>query len=98
MITQATWPKYHMVQTLIRERSPLAFHIPCFWQSLNQVETNAVDSVHGTVFLWFIQNVYTFLSASTHLWSTLKESLVINIGRNRILKRSDHPEQKQQRT
>ena len=59
--------KYHSVQTLIRERSSLAFYISCFGHSLNLVGNNAMDSVPMALyFFWFIQNVYTFLSASTH--------------------------------
>ena len=68
--------KYRSVQTLIRERSPLAFYIPCFGHSLNLVGINAVDSVPKALdFFGFIQNVYTFLSASTHHWSILKDYL-----------------------
>ena len=68
--------KYHSVQTLIRERSPLAFYISCFGHSLNLVGTNAVDSVPMALdFFGFIQNVYTLLSASTHRWSIFEDYL-----------------------
>ena len=68
--------KYHSVQTLIRERSPLAFYIPCFGHSLNLVGINAVDSVPMALgFFSLIQNMYTFLSASTHRWSILKDNM-----------------------
>ena len=75
--------KYHSVQVLVRKCNPLAVYIPCFGHSLNLVGTEVVNKVpQATAFFGFIQNLYTFLSASTHRWAIMKHHL----GGNLVLK------------
>ena len=71
--------KYNGVQSLIREVNHRAVYIPCMAHSLNLSGVCAASScTDATSFFAFVQNVYVFLSASTHRWNALKEVLEEN--------------------
>jgi len=68
--------KYTGMQARLRDVNPFAFYIPCTTHSLNLVGVSAADCcVVAVSFFGFVQQLYTFFSASTHRWSVLKESL-----------------------
>ncbi|KAI6660624.1 Zinc finger MYM-type protein 1-like [Oopsacas minuta] len=68
--------KYNGMQKKILEHAPLAIYLQCSLHSLNLVGQAAVSSVdRATIFFSFIQNVYTFLAASTHRWKVLTDHL-----------------------
>ena len=64
------------MQAKLRAVNPLAFYIPCTTHSLNLVGLSAVDCCIDAVSCFgFVQELYTFFSASTHRWSILTECL-----------------------
>ncbi|OXA48856.1 52 kDa repressor of the inhibitor of the protein kinase [Folsomia candida] len=66
--------KYRGVQARIHEINPLASFIPCAAHSLNLVGQHAASSfLAGKLILGQIQNLFTFFSASTSRWATLKK-------------------------
>lgn len=68
--------RYSGMQARLRAINPLAFYIPCTTHSLNLVGLSAVDCCTDAVsFFGFVQQLYTFFSASTHRWSILSDCL-----------------------
>ena len=74
--------KYNGVQSLIKGVNHLAVYVPCMAHSLNLsgvcAASSCTDHTDATLFFAFMQNLYVFLSASTHRWNTLKEVLEEN--------------------
>jgi len=71
--------KYNGVQSLIKEVYHRAVYVPCMAHPLNLCGVCAASScTDATVFFAFVQNIYVFLSASTHRWNALKEVLEEN--------------------
>jgi len=69
---------YSGLQARIREVAPLADFIPCSAHSLNLIGSYAASCCkEANSFFCFIQNVYTFFSASTHRWDLLKVNLTL---------------------
>lgn len=76
--------KYGGLQARIKAHAPKAFYIPCASHSLNLVGNCAADSCFEAVcYFQFVQNLFTFFSASTQRWNTLANV----VGKNRTLKR-----------
>lgn len=68
--------RYSGMQARLRAINPLAFYIPCTTHSLNLVGLSAVDCCTDVVnFFGFVQQLYTFFSASTRRWSVLSDCL-----------------------
>lgn len=66
---------YSGLQARIREISPLADFVPCSAHSLNFIGSCAASCrKEANSFFNFVQNIYTFFSASTHRWNLLKVS------------------------
>lgn len=64
--------KYSGLQARIKQHSEEADYIPCANHSLNLVGNCAAESCTMAVaYFNFVQNLYAFLSASTHRWETL---------------------------
>ena len=71
--------KYNSVQSLIKEVNQPAVYVPCMAHSLNLSGVCAASScTDATSFFAFVQNIYVFLSASTHRWKALKDVLEEN--------------------
>ena len=61
--------KYNRLQALIKEKTQFAEYIPCFAHSLNLVGKFPAEYCTEAVRIFtFVENIYTFLSASTHWW------------------------------
>ena len=68
--------KYNGLQAIIKERCRFAEYIPCFAHSLNLVGKFAAECCPEAVkFFAFVENIYTFFSASTHRWGLLAKAL-----------------------
>ena len=68
--------KYAGMQAHICNINQFAVYVPCAAHSLNLVAKFAVDSCQGALlYFTFIQNLYSFFSASTYRWSILKKAL-----------------------
>jgi len=82
---------YSGLQARIREVAPLADFIPCSAHSLNLIGSYAASCCkEANSFFCFIQNVYTFFSASTHRWDLLKINLTLkNLSETRWSARYD---------
>jgi len=82
---------YSGLQARIREIAPLADFIPCSAHSLNLIGSYAASCCkEANSFFCFIQNVYTFFSASTHRWDLLKINLTLkNLSETRWSARYD---------
>ena len=71
--------KYNGVQSLIKGVNHRSVYVQCMVYSLNLSGVCAASScTDATLFFAFVQNLYVFLSASTHRWNTLKEVLEEN--------------------
>ncbi|KAE9521331.1 hypothetical protein AGLY_018274, partial [Aphis glycines] len=80
---------YSGLQARFREVAPLADFILCSAHSLNLIGSYAASCCkEANYFFCFIQNVYTFFSASTHRWDLLKVNLTLkNLSKTRWLTR-----------
>ena len=68
--------KYNGMQAIILEKCQFAAFIPCAAHSLNLVGKCAAECCPGAVsFFDFMNQLYTYFSASTHRWRVLKEAL-----------------------
>ena len=68
--------KYTGLQARIRVKNTLADYIPCFAHSVNLVGHSVVDNNSpASKFFELVENVYFFLSASTHRWKHLVNAL-----------------------
>ena len=68
--------RYNGMQAILRERNSLAVFIPCSSHSLNLVGQAAVDSCRSAVaFFDFVQELYTFFTASTSRYELLNTKL-----------------------
>jgi hypothetical protein len=78
--------KYNGVQSLIKEVNQRAVFVPCMAHSLNLSGVCAASScTDATSFFAFVQNIYVFLSASTHRWNALKVVLEENTSTKTLL-------------
>lgn len=68
---------YGGLQAKILEESPTAFYVPCSNHSLNLVGNNAAECCrYALSYFDFVQNLYTFFSASTYRWEMLKSHIL----------------------
>ena len=68
--------KYRGLQSRIKEKSQFAEYVPCFAHSLNLVGKCAAECCPEAARLFtFVENIYTFFSASTHRWGLLTNAL-----------------------
>lgn len=80
---------YAGLQAKIKNFNSLADFVPCSAHSLNLVGTNAATCCkEANLFFGFVQNLYSFFSASTHRWNLLKVSLK-NLSETRWSARDD---------
>ena len=69
---------YSRLQARIKEINPLMEYVPCSAHSLNLVGTCTAECCKAAVrFFYPLQQMYNFLSASTHRWELLKSKLEI---------------------
>ncbi|CAI6371600.1 unnamed protein product [Macrosiphum euphorbiae] len=67
---------YSGLQARIKLINPLAKFVPCSAHSLNLVGQNAASCCREAIhFFNFLQNLYTFFSASTYRWQILNSSI-----------------------
>jgi len=67
---------YSGLQARIKLINPLAKFVPCSAHSLNLVGQNAASCCNEAIhFFNFLQNLYTFFSASTYRWQILNSSI-----------------------
>ena len=68
--------KYSGIQAIIRLQCNLAEYVPCTAHSLNLVGQSAVGCFTLAIgFFMFLQDLYSFFSASTHRWKVLMNQL-----------------------
>lgn len=68
--------KYSGLQARIKEINMYAEYIPCLAHSLNLVAKCAAECcTEASSFFNFVDNLYTFFSASTHRWGLLTNAL-----------------------
>lgn len=80
--------KYCGLQARIKEINKYAEYIPCLAHSLNLVAKCAADCcTEALLFFDFVENLYTFFSASTYRWSRLTNALKDSTSKIPILKR-----------
>ena len=80
--------KYIGLQARIKKINKYAEYIPCLAHSLNLVAKCAADCcTEALLFFDFIENLYTFFSASTYRWSRLTNALKDTTSKIPILKR-----------
>ncbi|XP_065645755.1 zinc finger MYM-type protein 1-like [Hydra vulgaris] len=67
--------KYSGLQARLKERSELAFYIPCAGHSLNLVGQCSVNECINSInYFGVLQSLYSFFVASTHRWDLLKRN------------------------
>ncbi|XP_065645747.1 zinc finger MYM-type protein 1-like [Hydra vulgaris] len=65
--------KYSGLQARLKERSELAFYIPCAGHSLNLVgQCSVSECINSINYYGVLQSLYSFFVASTHRWDLLK--------------------------
>ncbi|XP_065665418.1 uncharacterized protein LOC136086852 [Hydra vulgaris] len=65
--------KYSGLQARLKDRSELAFYIPCAGHSLNLVEQCSVsECINSINYFGVLQSLYSFFVASTQRWDLLK--------------------------
>ncbi|XP_065662667.1 zinc finger MYM-type protein 1-like [Hydra vulgaris] len=65
--------KYSGLQARLKERSELAFYIPCAGHSLNLVgQCSVSECINSINYFGVLQSLYSFFVASTHRWDLLK--------------------------
>ncbi|XP_050509357.1 zinc finger MYM-type protein 1-like [Diabrotica virgifera virgifera] len=68
--------KYSELQARIKNHNKLAEYVPCSGHSLNLVGSLAAEfCLSATSFFIFVQELYTFFSASTYRWKILTDNL-----------------------
>lgn len=68
--------KYSGVQARILESNSKAVYVPCMGHSLNLSGVAAADSCIDAVnFFGFVQELYSFMSASTYRWKLLEDAV-----------------------
>lgn len=68
--------KFKGLQALIKQKNPLAVHVPCETHTLNLTVCHSAESSEIVVhFFLFLQNVYVFFSSSTSRWDILTQFL-----------------------
>ena len=68
--------RYNGLQARIKQLNEFAQYVPCFAHSLNLVEKCAAECCkEANIFFAFVENIYTFFSASTNRWSLLTAAL-----------------------
>ncbi|EFN63408.1 Zinc finger MYM-type protein 1, partial [Camponotus floridanus] len=79
--------RYNGLQARINDINSLAFFIPCSAHSLNLVGVQAAESTKEVCkYFDFVQNLYTFFSASTHRWAVLIRALATLGPRQKVVK------------
>ncbi|XP_039315251.1 zinc finger MYM-type protein 1-like [Solenopsis invicta] len=79
--------RYNGLQARINDINSLAFFIPCSAHSLNLVGVQAAESTEEVCkYFDFVQNLYTFFSASTHRWAVLIRALATLGPRQKVVK------------
>lgn len=79
--------RYNGLQARINDINSLAFFIPCSAHSLNLVGVQAAQSTEEVCkYFDFVQNLYTFFSASTHRWAVLIRALATLGPRQKVVK------------
>lgn len=67
--------EYSRLQARILKCNKYASYFPSAGHSLNLVGSKAAEKVKATVaFFYFVQNVYTYFSASMHRWNILLQA------------------------
>uniref|UniRef100_A0ABD2WW43 DUF4371 domain-containing protein n=1 Tax=Trichogramma kaykai TaxID=54128 RepID=A0ABD2WW43_9HYME len=67
---------YKGLQARLKQVNKYANYMPCAAHSLNLVGEKAAECVsEATAYFYFVQNIYTFFSASPHRWNKLTEAL-----------------------
>ncbi|KAL7293229.1 hypothetical protein TKK_0013369 [Trichogramma kaykai] len=67
---------YKGLQARLKQVNKYADYMPCAAHSLNLVGEKAAECVsETTAYFYFVQNIYTFSSASPHRWNKLTEAL-----------------------
>lgn len=80
--------RYRGLQARIKEINKNAEYIPCFAHSLNLVAKCAAECcMEASIFFDFVENLYTFFSASTYRWGLLTKALKDEGSKLPILKR-----------
>ncbi|XP_065658533.1 zinc finger MYM-type protein 1-like [Hydra vulgaris] len=65
--------KYSGLQARLKERSEIAFYIPCAGHSLNLVgQCSVSECINSINYFGVLQSLYSFFVASTHRWDLLK--------------------------
>lgn len=65
---------YSGLQARIKSHNPLAQYVPCPPHSLNLVGQSAADCcTNATLFFIFVNNIYTFFTASTSRYKILRQ-------------------------
>ena len=68
--------RYNGLQARIKQLNEFAEYVPCFAHSLNLVGKCAAECCEeANIFFSFVENIYTFFSASTNRWSLLTAAL-----------------------
>ncbi|XP_065667844.1 zinc finger MYM-type protein 1-like [Hydra vulgaris] len=84
--------KYSGLQARLKERSELAFYIPCAGHSLNLVgQCSVSECINSINYFGVLQSLYSFFVASTHRWDLLKgnHATLKRLSDSRWLCRSD---------
>ncbi|XP_065658519.1 zinc finger MYM-type protein 1-like [Hydra vulgaris] len=65
--------KYSGLQARLKERSELAFYIPCAGHSLNLIgQCSVSECINSIYYFGALKNLFSFFVASTHRWDLLK--------------------------
>ena len=68
--------RYNGLQARIKQLNEFAEYVSCFAHSLNLVEKCAAECCkEANIFFAFVENIYSFFSASTNRWSLLMAAL-----------------------
>ncbi|XP_065652842.1 zinc finger MYM-type protein 1-like [Hydra vulgaris] len=71
--------KYSGLQARLKERSELAFYIPCAGHSLNLVgQCSISECINSINYFCVLLSLYSFFVASTHRWDLLKGNHALN--------------------
>ena len=82
--------QYEGAQALLKCDCSVAHFVPCFGHSLNLASNESANCVpEATTFFYLLQNIYAFLSMSTHHWKTWSQSLLTPIVKSLSVKHDD---------
>jgi hypothetical protein len=67
---------YSGLQARLKEQNKYVLYVPCTGHSINSVGVQAADcNLNATIYFHFVQNLYNFISSSTHRWEILVSHL-----------------------